>query len=324
MTAISIRPPAAAVLAVLIATSAAAPVAAVESPQSWLERMSIAVAETDFEGTLIRRQNGESEALKLVHKLEDGVVKERVVSQEGNGLEIIRVGDEVHCIVPDRKSVLIEHWNEQTTMLPSVPGDPALIGPQYHLSLVREDRVAGRKTILLAIRPHDEYRYGQRFWLDQETAFPLRAELVDSDGVLLEQIKFADIQLGAAVSEKSLEPSIDIAGFTWYTDRVRREPVPVETDWICEDLPAGFRIMSSEREELTDNETPVTHIVYGDGLATVSVFIARRQAESLERRGSIGTTSAFSVDAGDYHITVVGKVPEATVRRIATSMTRRQ
>ncbi|MBT8079209.1 MAG: MucB/RseB C-terminal domain-containing protein [Gammaproteobacteria bacterium] len=298
------------------------PLHAAESPQEWLEKMSVALAETDFEGTLLRRQNGETEALKLIHKRVDGVINERVVSQEGNGLEIIRVGNEVHCIVPDRKSVLIEHWNDQTTMLPRLPGDADSIGPQYNLAIVREERVAGRNAVLLAIRPHDEFRFGHRFWLDEQTAFPLRAELVDGNGVLLEQIKFADISLGSTVPAAALKPSIDLAEFTWYTDRVRPEPVPVATDWVCDDLPAGFRIMSSEQEKLTGSEAPVTHIVYGDGLATVSVFIAERRDEPLSRRHSIGATNTFSADAGEYQVTVVGEVPEVTVRRIALSMRR--
>ena len=284
--------------------------------------MTAAVREMDFEGTVVRRQNGESEALKLVHKLVDGVVNERVVSQEGDGLEIIRVGKEVHCIVPDRKSVLIEQWNDQTTMLPTVPGDVDSIGPEYHLSIVREERVAGRKSVLLAIRPHDEYRYGHRFWLDQETAFPLRAELLDSDGVMLEQIKFADIHLGDGIPAASLAPSLALDGFTWYTDRVTPEAVPVEAEWECGDLPAGFRLVSAEAEKLPSKKALVTHIVYADGLATVSVFIAKNGSAGPERHSRIGATSTFSTDNDGYHITVVGEVPAATVRRIGLSMRR--
>ena len=282
--------------------------------------MTVAVSEMDFEGTVVRRQNGESEALKLVHKLVDGVVNERIVSQEGNGLEIIRVGNEVHCIVPDRKSVLIEHWDDQTTMLPTIPGDGVHIGPEYNISIVRKERVAGRTAVLLAIRPHDEFRFGHRFWLDEETAFPLRAELVDSDGVLLEQLKFADIRLGASIPTASLESSIDIDDFTWYTDRARPEAVPVETDWTSEDLPAGFGIMSSEIVHLPGNDAPVTHIVYGDGLATVSVFIAEKRNGAAPRRSNIGATNTFSTESGDYQITAVGEVPALTVQRIAASM----
>ncbi|MDH5344939.1 MAG: hypothetical protein OEW59_04180, partial [Gammaproteobacteria bacterium] len=37
-----------------------------ESPAEWLERMAVAVGSTNYQGTVIRRKRGESEALKVV------------------------------------------------------------------------------------------------------------------------------------------------------------------------------------------------------------------------------------------------------------------
>jgi sigma-E factor negative regulatory protein RseB len=282
--------------------------------------MSAAVATIDYEGTVIRRQNGEAQALKVVHKVVDGVVNEKVITQEGNGLEIIRIGNEVHCILPDKKSVLIEQWNDRSTLFSTLPSSEVSFGSEYDLSVVREERVAGRPAVLLAIRPHDSFRFGHRVWLDRETAFPLRTELVAGDGELIEQFKFADINLESGVSEQALKPSIDLANFTWYTDPGRVDAAEVETDWICDDLPSGFRVISTRHERLPGADAPVTHIVYGDGLATVSVFIAEDQNHEIARRSNVGASSSFSIESGDYQITAVGEVPAETVQRIASSM----
>jgi sigma-E factor negative regulatory protein RseB len=290
------------------------------SPNEWLERMSAAVATIDYEGTVIRRQNGEAQALKVVHKVVDGVVNEKVITQEGNGLEIIRIGNEVHCILPDKKSVLIEQWNDRSTLFSTLPSSEVSFGSEYDLSVVREERVAGRPAVLLAIRPHDSFRFGHRVWLDRETAFPLRTELVAGDGELIEQFKFADINLESGVSEQALKPSIDLANFTWYSDPGRVDAAEVETDWICDDLPSGFRVISTRHERLPGADAPVTHIVYGDGLATVSVFIAEDQNHEIARRSNVGASSSFSIESGDYQITAVGQVPAETVQRIASSM----
>jgi sigma-E factor negative regulatory protein RseB len=290
------------------------------SPNDWLDRMSAAVATIDYEGTVIRRQNGEAQALKVVHKVIDGVVNEKVITQEGNGLEIIRIGNEVHCILPDKKSVLIEQWNDRSTLFSTLPSSDVSIGSEYDLSLVREERVAGRPAVLLAIRPHDSFRFGHRIWLDRETAFPLRTELVGNDGQLIEQFKFADINLESAVSQQALKPSINLDNFTWYTDPVRGEAAEIETNWVCDDLPAGFRVISAKHEQLPGADTPVTHIVYGDGLATVSVFIAENQDQEIARRSNVGASSSFSFESGNYQITAVGEVPAETVQRIASSM----
>lgn len=294
------------------------------SPSEWLERMSTAVSTIDYEGTVIRRQNGEAQALKVVHKVVDGVVNEKVITQEGNGLEIIRIGNEVHCILPDKKSVLIEQWNDRSTLFSTLPSSEVTFGSEYDLSVVREERVAGRPAVLLAVRPHDSFRFGHRIWLDRETAFPLRTELIDNDGELIEQFKFADINLESAVSQQALAPSIDLESFTWYTDPVRVEAAEIETDWVCDDLPAGFRVISTKHEQLPGADAPVTHIVYGDGLATVSVFIAEQPDQEIARRSNLGASSSFSIESGNHQITAVGEVPAETVQRIASSMRLRE
>jgi sigma-E factor negative regulatory protein RseB len=289
-------------------------------PLEWLDRMSTAVATLDYEGTVIRRQNGESQALKVVHKVVDGVVNEKVITQEGQGLEIIRVGNEVHCILPDSKSVLIEEWNDQNTLFSTLPARDAQFGSAYDLSVVREERVAGRPSVLVAIRPHDSYRFGHRLWLDRETGFPLRTELLGSDGRPIEELKFADISFESLTDSQTLEPSISLENFTWYTEPRRVETTEIETDWVCDDLPAAFGVISTRHERLPGADEPVTHIVYGDGLATVSVFIAEGQDQSIARRSAMGASNSFSIEIGDHQVTAVGEVPSETVQRIATSM----
>ena len=290
------------------------------SPGEWLERMAGVVGVADYKGTVIRLQNGSADAFKVAHRIVDGVVNEKLISLEGNGLEIIRIGNEVHCILPDRKTVLVEEWNNQSTLFSALPRNDVRYGPQYNLSLVREDRVAGRSTVMLAIRPHDEFRYGHRIWLDTEQSFPLKTELLNVNGEVIEQIKFADIQFGKNDAEDILAPTVNIDSFTWYTEPARYKSVPVDTDWTSDDLPPGFQAVSSKKEQRDGASETVTHIVFSDGLANVSVFVAENSDKDSAGPSRVGTSNSFSVKQGDLHITAVGKVPVATVRRIASSM----
>ncbi len=317
--------PALQVLGACVAIVAGASTAAAQAagPLEWLDRMSQAISTIEYEGTVTRRQNGESQALKVVHRIVDGVVNEKVVTQEGEGLEIIRVGNEVRCILPDSKSVLIEEWNDQSALFSALPTGDAQFGSAYDLSVVREERVAGRPSVLIAIRPHDTYRFGHRLWLDRETAFPLRTELIGTDGVPIEQLKFADIRFVKDGNGSRVAPSVSLENFTWYTDPQRVQTTETETDWVCTDLPAGFRVMSTRHERLPGADEPVTHIVYGDGLATVSVFIAEGEDQSIARRSNVGASNSFSIQVGDHQVTAIGEVPSETVQRIATSMQRR-
>ena len=292
-------------------------------PGDWLQRMSAAVQTASYEGTVIRVQGGKAEALKVARAIADGVVREKVVAQEGNGLEIIRNGSEVHCILPDRKSVLVEEWDDQAKLFSSLPSSEIRFGNEYDVSVVREDRVAGREAVLLAIRAHDKYRYGYRIWLDTETAFPLQTQLIREDGETIEQVKFAEITLNEEVQASALAPSYSTENFRWFNRSARHVDRAVDSSWDCERLPQGFRAISSHAETMEGSDELVTHIMYSDGLASVSVFIATANDDDAKGPSQVGGSNSFSVVVGEHHVTAVGQVPAETVAQIATSMRRR-
>jgi len=290
------------------------------APHDWLDKMASAVKTSNYEGTVIRLQNGKIVALKVVHMVTDGVIREKVIVQEGNGLEIIRIGNEVQCILPDQKSVRVEVWNEQSTLFSSLPSSDIRFGNEYDVSIVRTERVAGRKAVMLAIRPHDQFRFGHRIWLDMATGFPLQTKLMNDNGDAIEQVKFADISLGKDIAASALAPSISTENFSWFTQPQRSIVQSVDSPWSSDDLPPGFRVVSTHEEELPRRESPVTHILYSDGLANVSVFIEPSKGKKIPGPYSAGASNSFSVETDGFQVTAVGEVPAATVEQIATFM----
>ncbi len=288
-------------------------------PQEWLSRMGMAVKTTSYEGTVIRIQEGSAEALKVVHTVKDGVVHEKVVAQEGNGLEIIRKGNEVHCILPDRQHVLVEEWDNQSTLFSTLPSSEVHFGSEYDVAIVRKERVAGREAMLLAIRPHDEYRYGHKIWLDDETGFPLQTQLI-SEGIAIEQVKFAEITLNKEILASALMPSMSTDNFTWLQQPSSHKGSNVETAWQSDALPAGFKAVSTHEEAMHNSDEMVTHIMFSDGLANVSVFIAANSGKLESGPARVGGSNSYSVTQGDFEITGIGEVPAVTVEQIVTTM----
>ena len=240
--------------------------------------------------------------------------------QEGDGLEIIRNGNEVQCILPDKKSVLVEEWNDQSALFSTLPSSDIRFGSEYDVSIVRTERVAGRKAVLLAIRPHDEYRFGHRIWLDSATGFPLQTKLIGSGGSALEQVKFADISLDKEIQSSALAPSISTENFRWFTSPKRNITQVVASPWTSDDLPPGFRVMSAHQESLSESDSLLTHILYSDGLANVSVFIEPAAKALPARHSRVGSSNSFSLQIEGHQVTAVGEVPAQTVERIASSM----
>ncbi len=309
-------------LLLAVATSGTAFADSHPDPHSWLDRMETAVQTLSYEGTVVRVAGGKTESLKVAHTITEGVIHERVVAQEGDGLEIVRKGNEVFRILPDRRIVRVETWNDQSTLFSTLPKSDLRFGNEYDLLLKRKARVAGRKALEIAIRPHDNYRYGHRLWLDTETGFLLRTQLIGDDGAPLEEVKFVEISLNANLPEQSLQTVYEINSFKWVTSGDRQARKPIATDWTASDLPAGFEVVSTEEEQMADSGKTVTHIMYSDGLASVSAFIVEATDSADDKQDHFGSSHSYTAVREGYRVTVVGEVPAATVERIALSLSR--
>lgn len=83
---------------------------------------------------------------------------------------------------------------------------------------------------------------------------------------------------------------------------------------------------STENAVVSEVELPaqmpvLLHMVYSDGLASVSVFIEKNRGgqNHLQGASSMGSVNAYGDSLGDYFVTVVGEVPANTVRAMAQS-----
>jgi sigma-E factor negative regulatory protein RseB len=87
-------------------------------------------------------------------------------------------------------------------------------------------------------------------------------------------------------------------------------------------MPAGFKLMRSDQVSHHSQQVPVYHMIYSDGMASVSVFVEPRVENDSGMAGlsTMGAVNAYSVYLGDVYITAIGEVPADTVRMIAESV----
>src|SRR5215472_7366105 len=78
------------------------------TPIEWLHRMDQALTTRNYDGTFSHWQGGRVEMLRIIHRMQDGTVSERLASLDGSGREFIRTGANVTCYLPDRRTVLVE------------------------------------------------------------------------------------------------------------------------------------------------------------------------------------------------------------------------
>jgi sigma-E factor negative regulatory protein RseB len=302
---------------------AATAVAAADEPQKWLDRMNHALTTLNYDGVFSHWQRGRVETLRIIHRVEGGKVMERLVSLDGSGREFIRSGSELACYLPDERKVLVEQRPPSSLLLGKLPNFDAGARQFYDIRMGRRTRLIGKPTRLVVVSPKDEYRYGYRLWIDDSTGMPLKTQLCDAHGRVIEQVVFASIATPAEIPDSAFKPAISTTGFEW----LRQAPMPpvvsaAAGSWNVLKMPPGFHVSVRAAQVMPGSVGPVEHIVYTDGIASVSVFVQShtRSDPALSGSAQVGSSSAYSTVVDGHPVTVVGEVPPETVRFIASSV----
>ena len=321
------RPPAlrfaAACLLAFVGTAAGAQ--DLEDARGWLERMSEAIATLNYDGLFTHSTGSQSEAMRIVHRVERGRSLERLVSLDGSGREIVRTREEVHVYLPDRKVVLVEARGDDGSLLNGLPAPGPQLDRYYDLFARKGKKILGREVAVIDVRPKDGYRYGYRLWLDADTAMPLRSVVGDETGRPVEQIMFTQLDIKERIAQKDIEPSVDASGFQWIRTgrKVATMPqLPANAGWRPVRVPPGFRLVASRLQPMPGSPMPAQHLIFSDGIAAISIFIepARSGGPRPPEAARMGSANAFSTSVQGHVVTAIGEVPSATVREIATSV----
>lgn len=300
-------------------------VAQSDQARSWLERMSRALETLNYEGTFVAVHDGNLEAMHLVHMVEQGKQKERLLSLNGAAREVVRDDERVVCYWTDSRSVLVDKRGTQRSFPRVLPSELSGLTRHYDLRMGKDGRITGREAVQVGIEPVDRYRYGYRIWLAQDNALPLKSEMLDESGQPVEQIMFTSLEVYPHSDAAKLTPSTDGAGFAWiHNDQTEVVGEKATAEWRSERLPPGFDLVSHDRRRLSGNGKVVEHMVFSDGLASFSVYIEALQgSEGMDGISRMGAVTAFGRTIGDYQVTVVGEVPEATVALVGNAIVSR-
>jgi sigma-E factor negative regulatory protein RseB len=306
-----------------------------DDPRIWLDKMNQALATRNYDGTFFHLSEGRVETMRIVHRVKAGLVTERLQSLDGSGREFVRSNDELTCYLPDQHTILVEPRQVRGPFLGSLPRFGSDVDEFYLIESLPDSHVLGRPARVIAVNPKDQYRFGYRLWLDQQTAMPLKTQLCDAQGQVIEQILFARLDMPETISDTELTPAVRTDGMRWVRQGASDDSAaPSLSAYRASELPPGFRLTVSGTQTLGPATVPAAHLVYSDGLATVSVFVeatpqlnagANDSASTppeppMQGLARVGSGFAFSTVVQGHQVTAVGEVPAQTVEFIAHSV----
>ncbi|GAA5445041.1 hypothetical protein Misp06_03234 [Microbulbifer sp. NBRC 101763] len=298
--------PSAAAPGALVGSNMASAQAAGNEVEQWLNKLAKAVSELEYSGLVTFEHAGMLETLQVVHAVRDGEQVERVRYLSGEPRELISHGSGGNCEFGASPSARTTLWNA--------------VGQQqvqraYQFILRGEERIADRDAVVIEARPRDRYRLGLVVSLDRETGLPLKTMLVSTQGRVLERYQFVQLDL-SPVEDSALQT---VSNAARRIDN-RSTCETSQSRWQVRWLPDGFKVVSVK--PLSDGDM----MVFSDGLGVFTVFVQRLgpELENFKGRAIRGATVAYmdrmEVKGVAYTVTVVGEIPDATARRVASSI----
>ncbi|UUZ63087.1 hypothetical protein LP417_25655 [Polaromonas sp. P1-6] len=188
------------------AAASAVPATAAESRSinDWLMRMHEASKKRAYIGTFVVSSGGAMSSAKIWHVCEGNQQVERVETLTGAPRSIFRHNDQVVTFMPDHKVVRSEK-RESLGLFPELlQSTDSRIADFYKVRQEGAERVAGVEADIVVLHPKDNMRFGYRVWTEQKKGLVVKLQTLDTDGKVLEQAAFSELQLDAPVKMDKL------------------------------------------------------------------------------------------------------------------------
>lgn len=287
-----------------------------QSAQLLLMEMSEAVKNLSYRGTVVYLRDKTAETMRVFHAQEGGVERERVVALNSPMREVVRTDKEVTCYLPDARIIYISRYSSHRSFLVQIPENLESNARFYEYLLAGREYVIQKESQVIELRPKDEFRYGRKIWVDLETHLPLRFEMIDEKGELMEQMMFTDLEVVDQLPAEVLAASSGMDTSDW---EIRNgEPLPdVSHLWTFAGIPQGFKQVFYRRSIMPTDQQAVEHILFSDGFSAVSVYMDKQGNDNgASYPKKWGAINSYSRLLDGYQITVLGAVPDKSVRAI--------
>ncbi len=298
---------------------------AVDQSMELLKKMNHAANTINYDGVFLHIDGKHIHTQRVIHKVQNNTVRERLYALDGVPREVIRDAEKVLCFMPLKK---MGHAGLRSDKKAGFPGfmvkNLAALTRNYVISTGGVDRIANRSVTRLQILPRDGFRYGYELWADQETGLLLKSIMIDNTGKSIEQYMFATIEIGGDIPDSALLPMTNVAALEWHNNEKPPVNTPLKNSrWQFSTMPDGYRLVNIFQRTLPMETKMAEHLILSDGLAGISVFIEKIGTPVSEvGLDKMGAVNSYTRVIDDYLITAIGEVPAVAIKVIGDALIR--
>ncbi|CAH1749093.1 Sigma factor RpoE negative regulatory protein RseB precursor [Thauera humireducens] len=291
-------------------------------PLAWMGRIATAGQRLNYVGTFMYQSGSHVETSRIAHRVDASGEHERLEVLDGSPREVIRSGNEVRCVLPDQRTVIIDESAGRRAFPARLPVSPVGLAESYRIRKGEVGRVAGLEAQALILEPRDDLRYGHTLWAEMQSGLLLKARTVNEAGQVIEQFAFSDVRIGGDIDAQLLKPRFDDVDGWRVVNARGSELSKAESGWTVAAAPPGYALTSVMRRPLGPERGQAVHMVFSDGLASVSVFIEPMGDGAQVGLGPLasGAINIYKRSVNGHLVTALGEVPERAVRIIGDAI----
>jgi len=304
-------------------------VQASDADTSWqaLQKAAAAARALSYKGIFVCQSGKQMKSVQITHLFDGTNEFARNVILDGSPREVLSQSGNVVIYNPQNEKIIIEKRRGQNMFPAVLPLNLESIKASYTLRPAVDERVAGRQAQVLVLEPKDGLRYSYKFWIDSEYGLLLKSVMFNNRNEVMESIAFNQVELIKTVELDWFKPKIDHnKNYVMEDEQVVIADDHLPVDWEIKELPAGYHKVDQMMRKVPGKMGPIVHVIFSDGLASVSLFIehiARTDKSKAIPKSTLttaGNTSFYANVNNGHLVTVVGEVPEATVVQIGNAV----
>jgi sigma-E factor negative regulatory protein RseB len=292
--------------------------AEVESAHELMQKMNQSTHFSSYEMNYVLIKKSSVEPIVFRHGYDGENTLSQLVYLSGPVREVIRQNDQISYVEPNLTPFTVRAQKMVAPLLPMLDIDPNQLQQHYDFINVGRSREAGREAQVIRVVPKDGQRYSYVVWVELASYLPLRTDLLDRDGDILEQYRTVSFDVSDSIFPKLQQrlsnvtlpevvslPDSDVNQLLW------------KTNWI----PNGFNGKKAQSHLLVGSDRAVESQIFSDGLFEFSVYVARQDELSLQRqlvRQGRRTLQSMIID--QHEVIIVGDIPPSTAQRIINSV----
>jgi sigma-E factor negative regulatory protein RseB len=288
-----------------------------------LQKAAVAARALSYEGIFVCQTAQQSKSVQITHLFDGKNEFARNVVLDGATREVLSQGSNLIIYNQKNEKIIIEKRRGQNMFPAILPLNFDSIRDNYTLHLSTQERVADRQARVLFLEPKDRLRYSYKFWIDNEYGLLLKSVRFNQRSEIVDSIGFNRLSLLNSVALDWFTPKIDSKkNYVMEDEPVILPDGKLSVTWEIKELPSGYRKVDQMVRMVPGKPYPVMHMIFSDGLASVSLFIepTNKGDKTKVVLVTTGSTSFYAGVNNGHLVTAVGEVPEATVVQIANAV----